>query len=429
MKKFFVSFLLLAIFIFSLLGCGKKVSTKQSGDLSNNVGGELNVAIWDKGQEPGIRIILDDFTKATGIKTNLQVVTWESYWTLLEAGASGGDMPDVFWMHPNQAQKYMSNNILLDITDMIKNSDIIEIDKFKKDILEMYTYEDKIYGIPKDIDTVALWYNKTMFDELGIPYPDETWTWDKFYKVAKQLTKEDGSQYGTAMSPSGNQEGYYNIIYSMGGSVISDDKTKSELDSENTIKAMEFVQKLISDTMPSLDIISETPLDVLFSSGKVAMLNQGSWMVSLYKENEYVSKNCDVAIIPKNSDGKRVSMYNGLIWAASANTKNKEGALKLLEWFGSKDMQQKQADLGVTMSAYEGLSENWAKSSNFNLEPYLEVLDSDKAELVIKPYSKETVTWENSMIENFKLIWENFIPVKEILQKATEDMNKILASE
>ena len=56
----------------------------------------LTVAIWDDGQKAGLQEIMDEFTKETGIKTELQVVEWSSYWTLLEAGASGGDMPDVF---------------------------------------------------------------------------------------------------------------------------------------------------------------------------------------------------------------------------------------------------------------------------------------------------------------------------------------------
>ena len=55
----------------------------------------LTVAIWDNGQKAGLQEIMDEFTKETGIKTELQVVEWSSYWTLLEAGASGGDMPDV----------------------------------------------------------------------------------------------------------------------------------------------------------------------------------------------------------------------------------------------------------------------------------------------------------------------------------------------
>ena len=94
----------------------------------------LTVAIWDNGQKAGLQEIMDEFTKETGIKTELQVVEWSSYWTLLEAGASGGDMPDVFWMHSNEAVRYMSNDILLDLTDKIADSDKLEMDKFPEDI-------------------------------------------------------------------------------------------------------------------------------------------------------------------------------------------------------------------------------------------------------------------------------------------------------
>ena len=129
--------------------CGALAATSLTG-CGGNAGGKLTVAIWDNGQQPGLQKILDDFTAATGIQTQLQVIEWNSYWTLLEAGASGGDMPDVFWMHSNEAVRYMSNGILLDITDKVNSSDKLELDKFPQALKDMYTYEGKIYALPKD---------------------------------------------------------------------------------------------------------------------------------------------------------------------------------------------------------------------------------------------------------------------------------------
>ena len=63
----------------------------------------LSVSIWDTNQEPGIKEILADFTEKTGIKTEISVVKWDEYWTMLEAGAQGGSLPDVFWMHSNES--------------------------------------------------------------------------------------------------------------------------------------------------------------------------------------------------------------------------------------------------------------------------------------------------------------------------------------
>ena len=278
-----------AVTAVSLAACGGSTSGEGGGASSGgDAGGKLTVAIWDNGQKAGLDQIVADFTAATGIEAEVQVITWDQYWTLLEAGASGGDMPDVFWMHSNEVQKYMSNGILMDLTDRIAASDKLEMDKFPEDIKQLYQYDGKVYAIPKDIDTIALWYNKTMFDEAGLEYPNEDWTWDDFYDAAVKLTKEDGSQYGTAMNPSNEQDGYMNIIYTMGGYVLSEDKKSSGMDDPNTIKAMNFVDKMIKTVMPPATVMAETGTDVLLGSGQIAMLTQGSWMVPAFKENEYI---------------------------------------------------------------------------------------------------------------------------------------------
>lgn len=388
----------------------------------------ITVAIWDNGQKPGLEEITKEFTQKTGIPVDIQVIEWTSYWTLLEAGASGGDLPDVFWMHSNEATKYMENNILLDITDKVKNSKVLEMDKFPEELKNMYTSNGKIYAIPKDRDSIALWYNKTMFDEAGLKYPDETWTWDDYYNAALKLTKEDKSQFGTAMNPSNDQDGWYNIIYSMGGEVITPDKKKSGLDEPNTIKALEYVDKLQKNTMPSPEIMSETGTDVLFNSGKIAMLMQGSWMLAPFKENEYIVNNADIAVLPKDATtGKRISCYNGLGWAIAANTKRPDECFELVEWFGSKDMQIKQAKLGVTMSAYDGVSDEWLKSTDkFNLQAYLTMLEGDT---VFKPSSRSSVVWENTIKDELKKAWSGDEPMVDVAKSAANKMNELLEQE
>lgn len=432
MKKKILSMALAGTMVLSLAACGGGNSGGGSdgGAASSgggDKGGKLSVAIWDNNQQAGLNEIIADFTEATGIEADLQVITWDQYWTLLEAGASGGDMPDVFWMHSNEAQKYMSNDILLDLTDRIASSDKLEMDKFPQDIKDLYTWDGKTYAVPKDVDTIALWYNKTMFDEAGLSYPDDTWTWDDFYDAAVKLTKEDGSQYGTAMNPTNEQDGYMNIIYTMGGKVLTDDKKASGFDDPNTIKAMEFVDKLVKNVMPPATVMAETGTDVLLGSGKIAMLTQGSWMVAGFKEHEYIAENCDVAVLPKDPEtGRRVSLYNGLGWAVSAKTANPDAAWQLVEWFGTKDMQKKQADLGVTMSAYDGASDGWVDNTDkFNLQPYLEM----REDIVFRPSTRATLTWWNQMTATLKEAWNGNMEMKDACMKVAEQMNAAIAEE
>ena len=408
-------------------GSGDSGSSGGDGGSGSSEGGELSISIWDTNQEPGINEILADFTEETGIKTKLTVVKWDEYWTMLEAGAQGGSLPDVFWMHSNESERYMSNDMLLDLTDKIAESDLIDPANYPEDIWGLYTHEDKYYAVPKDVDTIALWYNKTMFDEAELEYPTADWTWDDMFEAAKKLTKDDGSQYGLALRNDNNQAGYYNMIYDNGGYVINDDRTKSGWDDPKTIEAMEQVEEYIkAGVMPSMETMSENGEDVLFQSGKVAMVLQGSWMLAAYKDNEYTAENCDCVELPKSATtDRRVSIYNGLGWAASASGSNTENAWKLIEYLGSEAAQKKQAELGVTMSAYTGTSDAWADSADFNLEAYLNMMD----DMVIRPYSKSTVTWENEDNEILKEVYTGNKSMADACKEMADQMNEKLAEE
>ncbi len=425
MKKRRITALFLAgVMAFSMTACGG-ASKGENGGTSQ--GGGLTVAIWDNAQLKGLKEIMDGFTAESQIPVEIQVVPWDQYWTLLEAGAQGGEMPDVFWMHSNYSQKFMSNDILLDLTDRIARSEIIDLANYYEDIMGLYQLDGKTYAIPKDYDTIGLWYNKTMFDEAGIPYPDETWTWQDMADAAQKLTDKEKGQYGFASPAANNQDGYYNLIYAMGGSVISDDKTVSGWDSDETIKAMNWWKdNLVEVSMPAQEIMAESPADVLLGSGKAAMIMQGSWMVAAFKENEYIDANCDVAVLPKAEDGTRKTIYNGLGWAAAAEGAHTEEAWKLLEYLGSEEAQKKQARLGVTMSAFMGTSDTWVNCApEFNLKAYLDMT----ADMEIRPYSRNTKVWEDYSQSTMVRAYTGEMTMEEVCRDIAAFMNGELEEE
>ncbi len=450
MKKKILAVLLSVATVMSLVGCGAEeaaapapaaeaetteeaaaepaaAEAEEPTSIGESVEGELTVTIWDEGQRPGLQQIVDEWSAQSGIKATIQVVDWNNYWTLLEAGATGGELPDVFWMHSNVAQMYMENDMLLDLTDRIAASDKIDLGNYYQGIVDLYSSNGKQYAVPKDIDTIALWYNKTIFDEMGVAYPDDTWTWDDFAKAAKALTNEE--HWGYAIQPGNNQEGYYNTIYSMGGYVISDDKKSSGMDDPNTIKAMKLFTDMIAEgSCPDLATVSETAPNELLCAGKVAMSINGSWMLAGYRDNEYAAANCDVAVLPYTNDpSDRVSIYNGLGWAAAANGKNIDAAWSLIEFLGSKENQIKQAELGVTMSAYEGTSDAWVNCVDcFDLNGHMQMLNS---KLVFRPYSRQTTVWEDMMIEELKPAWEGTVSIEDACASIAEKMNAALAEE
>ena len=88
-------------------------------------------------------------------------------------------------------------------------------------------------------------------------------------------------------------------------------------------------------------------------------------------------------------------------------------------------LQEKQAELGVTMSAYTGTSDAWAKSADFNLQAYLNMMD----DMEIRPYSKSTVTWENEDNEILKGVYTGDITMEEACKQMADQMNEKLAEE
>jgi ABC-type glycerol-3-phosphate transport system substrate-binding protein len=201
MKKI-IALMLALCMVFSLAACSKTTDSG-TGSGSETTGGEtansgsestpsngasLTVDIWDSNQLEGLRKIADDWSANTGVKVQLNVITWVEYWTLLEAGASGGEMPDVFWMHINEAQKYMRADKLLNLNDYIAADDAIDLNNYYEGIVNIYNLDGNQYAVPKDHDTIALLYNKTIFDKYGVEYPNDTWTWDDYAAAAARIT-------------------------------------------------------------------------------------------------------------------------------------------------------------------------------------------------------------------------------------------------
>ena len=396
----------------------------------------LEVKIWDNVQLPGLQAIADLWTEQSGIDVNIQVVTWDEYWTLLEAGATGGSLPDVFWMHSNSAQMYMENDMLLDLTKYIKKSDVVKMENYYQGISELYSYKGKQYAMPKDHDTIALLYNKAIFDKCGIAYPDETWTWDDYYAAGKAITEAgNGEFYGAAMNTTNDQDGWFNIVYDFGGYVISEDKKTSGWNDENTKKAMEFVGKLCSDVFAPQPLVAENGTDGLFRNGIAAMISQGSWMINSFYTDDHAADYA-WAVLPyydRNGngavdEGERCSIYNGLGWAASANAKNPDACWSLIEWFSSEEMQKKQAELGVTMAGYLGASDAFSGAfPGMNIDAFLKM--ESEGTLVFRPYSKYTTRWSDQYQKGLVTAWNDPSQMNGILDKLAADMNALLKQE
>ncbi|MCJ7842315.1 sugar ABC transporter substrate-binding protein [Lederbergia sp. NSJ-179] len=422
MKKLFRIIVLgiVVAFVAGLVACSNANKEESTGSGGKKT--EITYAIWDPIQKPGMEKIAEEFmNKNPNIHVKVQVIPWDQYWTKLEASANGQTLPDVFWMHGSEAHRYMKADVLLDITDSYKKVE----GNFPEDLVDLYSYDGNNYGIPKDVSTVGLWYNKQIFDENGIAYPDESWDWDKFKEVAKQLTDSDKGIYGFAAS-NDTEVGYYNAIFQNEGNVISDDKTKSELNSPATQEALQWWGdfSLKDKSSPSIVEFAENNVRSLFLSGKIAMIYDGSWMYGEYSSNDDMKQNIDVAVLPKGKT--KATVYNGLANSVSAYTENKDAAIKFVDFLSSKQGMEIQGESTVAIPAYKGTEAKFieATEDTFNTRVFSEMLDYG----VLRPNGPNFNKAETIATEELAKMFSGNETVEEATNNAAKKVNEILSN-
>ena len=176
------------------------------------------------------------FTAANpNIKVDVTVADWDAYWDKLQTGLAGGAAPDVFAMDGPLGPDYQSRDVLLDLTPYIE-AESYDLGQLDDNAVKDFTTKDGVvFGLPRDLNVIALYYNKDMFDAAGIAYPDDTWTWDKLVEVGKQLTKDtdgDGTidQWGVYTETTDMENAWSSFVWQAGGDILTEDGTKSALD-------------------------------------------------------------------------------------------------------------------------------------------------------------------------------------------------------
>ncbi|MDO4284383.1 MAG: sugar ABC transporter substrate-binding protein [Eubacteriales bacterium] len=346
--------------VISLAGCG---ASEGSGTTT------LSFQIWDNAQRAGMEAMAQAYMEENpDVRIEVQVTSWDEYWTKLDAAAESNQLPDIFWMHTNQILKYADYGMLADLTDLYDEEDPGYYEEHFSEIsLDNARGSDgRIYGVPKDKDTICLVYNKEMFDAAGVDYPDESWTWDDLTEASAEIYGRTG-KYGY-MAYADDQLGYWNFVYQAGGYILNEDKTKAGFTDSATRMAMEFyigLQK--EDWCPDQNYFAETAPGTAFISEQGAMYLEGNWnLMSMMENNEDMQGKWDVAVLPQCPDPERgdgrATISNGLCYATGARGKKLEAAKDFLKFLGSEEGQRIQGESGAAIPAYEGLEGTWVSA-------------------------------------------------------------------
>ncbi len=406
----------------ALTGC-------QSGDdgaTSDEVAGEITYAIWDVNQKPAMQRIIKEFEQQhPEVSVKLQLTPWKDYWTKLKTQTSSKTLPDVFWMNGPNFQTYAAGKQLAPITDLVDAGDI-DPANYPDDLNAMYSWEDEQYGVPKDYDTVAIWYNKAIFKKAGVAEPSDDWTWDDYRETAATISKKlKGEGIWGSAEVFSNTASYYHSIAQAGGHVINADGTKSGYADPKTQEGVQFWRDLIeSGATPDLDFLAENPGYSLFENGKAAMQWNGSWRVAAMAEAPVKD---DVAVAPLPKGRERATVIHGLGNVMSAHSKRPAAAKAFLTFLAGKDAALANAETGAANPAYAGTQDAWVKSQpGFNLQVFI-----DAAEQYSRPFpiSKRTENWTKYESEYLAKAFRGEMSVEDACNELAKVMDEELAKE
>lgn len=298
----------------------------------------LRVGTGDSGEglTPHLKIIENFEKENPDIQIHLEPVGSGDYYARILTQIAANDAPDILQIGDDAVPMFAGKGAFADLDSFISGSNGMDTSIYLPGLVDPGKYEGKQYLLPKDYSPLAVYYNKKLFDEAGVPYPKDGWTWEEFLATAQALTKQEGgqtTQWGVQL-PAAWTTGFEYWVAAAGGRLISEDgkSYKGFMDSEAVKNAVQFYADLYNKhkvAPPPADMNSFGGGNSEFDSGKAAMRIFGRWPQSGMKENP----NIDLGVVglPQGEVRANVLFWGGFgIWDGS---KNKDAAWRFLKYY------------------------------------------------------------------------------------------------
>lgn len=226
-----------------------------------------------------------------------------------------------------------------------------------------FTTDGEQYALPKYHGSLAVFYNKDMFDAAGIPYPTRDWTYDDYLAAMRALTQDtddDGATdiYGSTFDPIYDRVQIH--VNTFGGHYVNpDDPADCVLDAPEAVAALDWLRARIQD-----DGVMATPLALnkletrrAFWEGRVAMVEDGSWAL----KDILANANFRVGVAPFPAGPvQRATLASTDGFAISATTAHPEEAWELLKFLIGKEYALAMAEANFLQPARAPLVGQWA---------------------------------------------------------------------
>ena len=339
--------------------------------LTVEMGVQLEFSYWEgsASDKTGFDYVLQKFTQNhPEITLNPQIYPSNTYAQQLDTRIAANDWPDVMRYKYQNLGKFKESGVMLELTGSILEENLTDLVPAYRSAL---TFEGRLLGMPHHTDTIAIYYNKAMFEKSGIRIPKDVndgWTWDELTEIARKLKADHGLNYvfgGIWENGSGYR--YLPFVYAGGGAILSEDMKSIAINSPealNAIKLYETWRK--EDLVVKTGFTQQAQTNMLFVAEKTAFTFSGSWHCSYMEEN--MKGKWGVTYMPRSVDGKSGSDMGGNGLFAASVTKAPKASAIFIEYLTSKENMKEFCEKANFIPVRTSLINEGLKYSSFPVE-------------------------------------------------------------
>ena len=260
----------------------------------------------------------------------------------LQTMIAGNDAPDVMLLNTGQFEAFAARGVLYNLGTLVQKESF-NLDIYWPIAVDGCKYRGTLFGLPKDISNVILFYNKDLFDEAKIPYPTADWKFSDLLAAAKKLTIDrngDGNidQWGFALN--NVVWAWAGHVWANDGEIFNDDRTKVLLDNAKTIEALQdYFVELNKYSPPPGALPDQGWAGDYMVNKATAMGLFGPWFRPTLVEMETPFR-WDVAHYPvADRTGKQTTVVYTDMWGIYKDSKVVEPAWDFIKFLSSKEGQ------------------------------------------------------------------------------------------
>jgi multiple sugar transport system substrate-binding protein len=246
---------------------------------------------------------------------------------------AGSTPPDVFYVDAARFADYASVGALEPYADRIA-----DVNDFYPNLRQSFTYQDKLYCVPKDSSTLALQINTDLWTKAGLTDADVPTSWEQLTTTAQKI-KAKGI---VPMAIGDTRDRVGAFLVQAGGWFISDDGKQATADTPQNVEALTYVQTLLKDGLAQYPKALDAGwAGEAFGKGKVAMTIEGNWIKGALT-NDFPDIKYRVVELPAGPKGKGTLAFTQC-WGIAAKSKFKDQAIKFVEAMTTVDQQMAYA--------------------------------------------------------------------------------------